>query len=294
MQKLLLAFMPKSALKILRMLRFIVLVTIEPLDYICRLINGKRDFPPVYLRCRTGPLGSFEGSGAEFNAYLKLICKLLPGETLLDIGCGCGLMVLNLTGSSNLAEYLGQSGKYLGIDVHKASIKWCQRKISRKYPNCAFSHMDVRNKAYNPHGRHAADNYVFCFEDSTCDVVLLKSVFTHMLPSAVENYLREIRRLLSDRGRCLATFFLLNKEQEKLAQEGSNRLDFKFGDKTVRYIRKDWPELVVAYEEEFIMNLLAEIGLVLDEPIKYGTWSGRQNGISFQDMVTFRRARNFG
>ena len=39
MQKLLLEFMPKSALKILRMLRFIVLVTIEPLDYICGLIN---------------------------------------------------------------------------------------------------------------------------------------------------------------------------------------------------------------------------------------------------------------
>ena len=199
-------------------------------------------------------------------------------------------MALDLTGSQSLPEYLGESGKYVGGDIHKSSIKWCQRKISPKHSNCSFFHMDIKNRDYNPKGRYVAENYVFPFEDNSFDVILLKSVFTHMLPSAIENYLREISRLLSDRGRCLATFYLIscyNEEQDKLA-EGNYKLHFRYGDENVRFISEDWPELAVGYEEEFIMNLFIKNGLVLNEPIKRGTWA-RRDGLSFQDMVILRR-----
>jgi hypothetical protein len=51
-----------------------------------------------------------------------------------------------------------------------------------------------------------------------------------MRPAEVDNYLREVSRLLKNDGRCLATFFLLNEEQVKLAREGKNALPFPYGE----------------------------------------------------------------
>jgi len=181
-------------------------------------------------------------------------------------------------------------GKYIGVDIHKASIRWCQRKISRKHPNFTFVHIDVRNRVYNPNGKWPAERYIFPFESKCFDIILLKSVFTHMRPDEVDNYLEQIRRFLSDKGRCLATFFLLNQEQEKLRNEGLNKLNFNLGDETWRYMYKNRPEAGVAYGEDCILELLFKNDLALGEPIKYGTWSGRCDGMSYQDMLLICKA----
>ncbi len=58
----------------------------------------------------------------------------------------------------------------------------------------------------------------------------------------------------------------------------------------MRYVHKDWLELAVGYNKEFIMDIIMKNGLVPDGPIIYGTWSGRYGGISFQDMLLVRKA----
>jgi len=89
--------LPGSVIKLGLILRSAMLVAVEPVDYVSRLVNRESELPPLYLRLYAGPLVSFKSSGAEFTAYLKLICHLLPNERVLDIGCGCGLVALNLT-----------------------------------------------------------------------------------------------------------------------------------------------------------------------------------------------------
>jgi ubiquinone/menaquinone biosynthesis C-methylase UbiE len=42
----------------------------------------------------------------------------------------------------------------------------------------------------------------------------MKSLFTHIRPAEVENYLREMARVLKPGGRCLAAFFMLNEGRE--------------------------------------------------------------------------------
>lgn len=266
-----------------RKLRHYFYRLIEPLDYAVRLINGKGDFPPIYLRRHVGPLRSFETSGTEFMIYLRLIAKLKPGERILDIGCGCGLVALYLK------EYIGPECLYMGVDIHKQSIRWCQKKITPKDPHFVFDHIDVHNEMYNPKGRLCAENFKFPITNSGFDIILLKSVFTHMPPNEVENYFKEIARLLSDKGRCLATFFLLNQTQEKLRKEGLNKLDFRYGNDEWRYIRKSSPESAIAHNEEFLLKMLDNSGLMIAEPIIYGTWSGSGSGVSFQDMLLFKK-----
>jgi ubiquinone/menaquinone biosynthesis C-methylase UbiE len=229
-------------------------------------------------------LRTFEASGAEFISYLRLLVEMQPGERMLDIGCGCGLMALYLK------DYFDEEGGYAGVDLHRPSIKWCRSHIGHECRNFQFEHIDVKSLAYNPQGERQGESFVFPFDSHSFDVVLLKSVFTHMRPAEVENYLREVARLLKEKGRCLATFFLLNQEQKALAAEGRNVLTFGFGTEDWRYVYEHSPESASAYDESYILNLLAKHGLRLRAPVHYGHWSGRMAGLSFQDILIIERA----
>lgn len=91
-----------------------------------------------------------------------------------------------------------------------------------------FQHSNVYNKYYNPHGKVRAQDFQFPFDDESLDFVFLTSVFTHMLPSDLENYLSEISRVLKTGGKCLITFFILNEESESLVRSGRSTLDFRY------------------------------------------------------------------
>jgi SAM-dependent methyltransferase len=270
--------MNPSAIRLLRTIRNAGLMALGPVDYAVRALNCKGDLPPLHLRRYVGPLGSFESSGAEFMGYLRALAGLRPSERVLDIGCGCGQMALHLK------NYLNEDGSYVGVDIHRPSINWCQQKIARRHKNFKFTHIDVRNLAYNPNAAQRAEAYVFPFEDRSFDLILLKSVFTHMRPPEVSSYLSEVARLLKSDGRCLATFFLLNDEQASLARRGKNDLAFDYGEGEWRYVHEHSPESAVAYDESFVMQLLEKYGLVVEKRI-YGRWSGRDDGLSYQDIL---------
>jgi ubiquinone/menaquinone biosynthesis C-methylase UbiE len=217
-------------------------------------------------------------------SYLRLLVEMQPGERMLDIGCGCGLMALHLK------DYFDEEGSYAGVDLHRPSIEWCRRHIGSERRNFQFKHIDVKSLAYNPQGGLQGESFVFPYDSHSFDVVLLKSVFTHMMPAEVENYLREVTRLLKRKGRCLATFFLLNQGQKALAAEGRNVLSFGFGTEDWRYVYEHSPESASAYGESYILDLLAKHGLRLRAPIYYGHWAGRKAGLSFQDILIIERA----
>ena len=217
-------------------------------------------------------------------AYLRLLVEMHPGESILDLGCGCGLMALYLK------DYLAETGSYAGVDLHFPSINWCSKHIASHRSNFQFRHIDVKSLAYNARGKLSADDFTFPYEPASFDVILFKSVFTHLRPAEVENYLKETSRLLKADGRCLATFFLLNHEQELLAARASNALKFSFGDEQWRYVYENSPESACAYNESFILSILQKHDLTLASPAYYGSWSGRENGLSFQDLVIIKRA----
>ena len=270
--------MKRNTIKILRSIRNAGLVALGPVDYLARAVKGKTDLPPLHLRRYVGPLRSFESSGTEFMGYLRTLAQLRPDQRVLDVGCGCGQMALQLK------DYLDKNGSYVGVDIHRPSIDWCRKSIGSRHKNFQFAHIDVRNLAYNPNGTQPAAAYRFPFEDGSFDFILLKSVFTHMRPADVSNYLSEVARLLTSNGRCLATFFLLNNEQATLASKGANAIAFDHGEGEWRYVHKHSPESAVAYDESFVMQLLEKYGLVVKEQ-SYGRWSGREDGLSFQDIL---------
>jgi len=250
------------------------------IDLLHRRLHGKQYLPPWPLRLAVGSPADFEVTGAEFAAYLKLLGRLEPHHSLLDIGCGCGMMALQLR------NYLSPAGRYVGMDIDRRAIAWCQAHITPQYPNFVFYQADLENPRYTAQGGQSAASYRFPHPDADFDVILLKSVFTHMRPDDVENYLNEITRLLKPSGCCLATFFLLNAE----SGHGRAALTFNHGDENFRYADPRLPEKAIAYREGCVLEMAAGSGLKLASSPCYGAWSGRRDSLSFQDILLFVRS----
>jgi SAM-dependent methyltransferase len=259
------------------LIRTVLLSVAEPIDWVSRRINHKSDWPPLVIRRHVGPLDQLENSGAEFRAYIKILCGVSPSVRMLDIGCGFGLM------AKYLQDYVKEPGTYVGIDVYEPVIRWAKKHITPKNDNFKFIYLDIQNALYNPKGKLAVKSSSLPLKDNSFDFVLVKSVFTHIRSNDVHNYLSEIKRLLVPNGKCLATFFLNNDYQRELQAKGLNSIDFKIIDGPCSYAGS-LAETSIGYDEKQLIKMIKETGLSIEKTY-YGTWSGRPDGVSYQDMV---------
>jgi SAM-dependent methyltransferase len=234
--------------------------------------------PPRSIRGYIGDHRGFLPWGYKFLAYFKDYGGLKPDHRVLDVGCGIGRMAIPLT------KYLSKSGSYEGIDVVPVGIKWCSENISPRYPNFRFQLADIYNKAYNPSGRLKVTDFIFPFDDASFDFVFLTSVFTHMLPQEVKHYLSEIGRVLKPGRRCLITWFLLNDRSKHNIIHGKSSQQFTFPIEGCLTTNPDVPEDAIAYEESDVMEFYSRSGITLSRPIHYGSWSGRKEHLSYQDI----------
>jgi SAM-dependent methyltransferase len=239
--------------------------------------------PPEWLAALAGP-GPFSEIGASWLRFLIDLCELRPDDQILDVGCGAGRVAISLT------DYLSPEGKYEGVDVMPWAIEWCQRAISPNHPNFSFQHADVFSAQYRPEGAPAAD-YSFPYESGRFDVACAISLFTHLLPDEVERYLSELARVLKKGGRALMTFYLLNDDSLASIKTGALDPQYAFrhdhGSYCLTY--EDAPGYIVGYKEEFARKACEEAGLPLVEPIHHGQWCGRDDGLSWQDILIAER-----
>jgi SAM-dependent methyltransferase len=235
--------------------------------------------PPAHLRIyyyRTWKQEAF--TRACEGARTELISRgLRPEHRVLDIGSGIGNLALGLVG------YL-RAG-YDGIEIHADAVSWCQRAITNRYPTFRFHRADLASSAYNPRGQVPASAYRFPFPDKSFDFIFLSSVFTHMLPDGVEQYLLEISRMLSPGGVCVASYFLLNDETRIGVQTGRSFMSFPVEHSSgfCRLHDASRPEAAVAFEQSFIWTLHGQAGLRIRHVRRGEWWSGKAHD---QDLVT--------
>lgn len=249
-------------------------------------LSGQRDAmtPPRGL-IYTGS-GDFRAQGEKMRGCLAELAGLQPRHRVLDVGSGIGRIAVPLT------EYLSEEGSYEGFDVVEAGVRWCEKTITRRFPNFRFKYVDLGNSLYRSGGDNAAA-FRFPYPDEDFDLVILTSVFTHMLPGEVANYLREIRRVLRPGGRCFATFFLWNEASAALS---SNNPHFRFPHDHGHYRLMDEKVQAanVAYEEDYLRREMIEAAGLEAEQAHYGYWVGRKKEEckDFQDILVLRKKVN--
>ncbi len=248
------------------------------------LMAGRRDelTPPRNLMFVGG--GDYKKVGEEFLRHFISIGGLKPDARVLDVGSGVGRL------ASPLTCYLSDAGGYWGIEIVERGVLWCQKRITSRFPNFHFMQADVYNKMYNPKGRNQAATYQFPFPDGHFDFVFLTSVFTHMFPPDVANYLSEISRVLRSGGRCFATFFIMNDESRKLINADASTITFPYKGEGYLAYDRDVHEGAVAYEEPWVRQTHQEKGLRVFDPIYYGGWCGRKEFTSYQDIVVSEKS----
>lgn len=246
-------------------------------------LSGKRDsITPPKGKIFIGP-GDFKALGEKLRSDFIQYGGLQPHHKVLDIGCGIGRIAIPLT------KYIDKNGSYDGFDIVKDGIEWCQKKISSQYPNFKFIHTPLRNDLYNLSSTEKADKFVFPYPDNTFDFVLLTSVFTHMQPTEVAWYLKEISRVLKKDGVCFATFFVIDEAAENFLKNSKDPF-FKYDHGEYYLHDEKVKDANIAYKIGFIDAMLKEADLT-KEKLHSGWWAGRkkEESVDFQDVLILRK-----
>jgi SAM-dependent methyltransferase len=225
--------------------------------------------------------GEYKAVGLEFKDLFIRRGGLRPEHRVLDVGCGQGRMAAPLTG------YL--TGEYEGFDIVESGVKWCQKNITSRYPRFQFRHSDVKNASYNPGGKFEASSYRFPYEDGSFDFVFLTSVFTHMFPDDMNNYLKEISRVMKTGGSCFITMFLLNGESQTLIDSKQSTTDFSHVLEGCVTSNPEHPEDALAFDEGVVRREFTRHRLNIVDPIHFGSWCGREKFVSYQDIVVAKK-----
>lgn len=200
--------------------------------------------PPLEMRQLVGPtdLAAFENPTGEL--VFPWIPEARYGD-VFDFGCGCGRVARKMMLQRRSPR------RYVGIDLHRGMIAWCQKNLAARAPGYQFLHYDVFNRGLNPNGKTTP--LPFPVSDRSFSLAIAWSVFTHVLESQVSFYLRECARILKPDGVLTSTWFLFDKRQFPMMQEFQNAL----------YINLDDPTNAVIFDRSWVRAQAAAAGLVI-------------------------------
>ncbi|HEX2032411.1 MAG TPA: class I SAM-dependent methyltransferase [Actinomycetota bacterium] len=236
---------------------------------------------------RLWPAPSEFRASAERNVrFLIEHAGLRPDARILDVGCGPGRLALALR------DYFGEAGRYEGFDVQADAVDWATREIGRGDPRFRFTHVDVRNRAYHARGRVHARAFRFPYPDRRFDLVVMFSVLTHLLPDGLHRYLAESHRVLVPGGRCVATFYLMDRPSVVSTGNATFQISHRSGPFFTS--NPSVPEEAVGYPEPYVRDAARRAGLIVEEPIHAGRWRSPGPAAGWQDAVVARRPDEVG
>ncbi len=222
-----------------------------------RLANPDVALPPDYL--------IYESFRMDYNKYFYggletcrfLISKLekhiiLKNVSILDWGCGPGRIV------RHFPVLLDKSCKIYGTDYNETSINWCRENIK----GVVFLH----NSLGPP----------MAFSDSSFDIILSISIFTHLSEKNHTEWFKELLRIARQNA-----VILFSTQGEaflsKLSKKETNK--FKNGDLVVRGKTREGHRTFSAFHSpEYVKKLISS------NKILEFIGGGRSNGKPQQDI----------
>ena len=224
----------------------------SPFDRFGRRLTGRPPLPPLWLRRHTGAISAWNTGVRDTADFLSRLEPASGTAVVLDVGCGPGAMV------EELKRRLPPGGRYVGFDVHAPSIRWCRRRWSGD-TRLRFELAEVRS-AYGATAGPPVSSYRFPMEDGEADLVLAKSVFTHLLEADARHYLAEIRRVLRARRVAVVTAFLFDRDHPEI-EAVRRALPFDRNGGAVRLRRNGRPTAAVAFDRSVFGKMVEDGGL---------------------------------
>jgi SAM-dependent methyltransferase len=200
-------------------------------------------FPPQELRRLVGPL---DDRHYDNPSGRPLFPDVPPGayDAVLDFGCGCGRI------ARQLIQQAEQPSRYLGVDLQREAIAWCNEHLAPRAPQFEFRFVDVANRSLNP---DASERFVpFPAPDGAFSLAIAWSVFTHVLQEEIPLYLAELRRVLRPDGVLRSTWFLFDRATYPMLQDFQHAL----------YVNHHDPTNAVIVDRAWLPVVAREHGLI--------------------------------
>jgi SAM-dependent methyltransferase len=169
-------------------------------------------------------------------------------EAVFDFGCGCGRVARQLMCQPKAPS------RYIGIDIHKGMIEWCQKELTSWNPAFQFIHHEVWNLGLGPDNTHQSTQ-PFPVGDSEFSLLIAHSVFTHLYKEQTEFYLAETARILRPGGLARTTWFFFDKSTFPMMA------DFQ----VCLYINEIDPTNAVIYDWRWFLEVAARNGLRVEK-----------------------------
>lgn len=126
------------------------------------------------------------GLGKGFRAQTLRVAAIRPGETVLDVGCGTGVL------TRLAAEATGQAGSAVGIDPGADMIRVARAQARHAGSAAGFKVAAIEQLP---------------FDDAGFDVVLSSLMLHHLPPATRRAGLAEVHRVLKPGGRLVVADF---------------------------------------------------------------------------------------
>jgi SAM-dependent methyltransferase len=216
------------------------------------------------------------------------IADLKPSSTLFDYGCGLGRLAYPAS------NYLDQTGCYLGYEPNPDALAFLKGAYSDR-PNFRFfgdvlqteeDYVAIQQGRMRTEGKSAESVDLLKFIDTQIDVQWSMSVFTHMWPDAIVHILKQMKPLVGA-GICVNTWLIVDDYAAYILRCG-------LADRTLPHrvngaltYSLENPLICTAYELTTVRDIYARAGhRIID--ILWGSWSGRENGITYIDVIVSR------
>jgi SAM-dependent methyltransferase len=258
--------LPAPLVEAARGARTALLRVASPAEAAWRILTGRPAGPPLWLKRHAGPVRAFESAAADCRAQLLAWNALAREGRIVDLGCGPGAMALALAGD------LAPGARYVGIDVHAASIAWCRRRFAG---DARFRFEDSEVVSSYGRGGVALADYRLPIDDGSADLVLAKSLFTHLSEPEAERYFSEIARILAPGGRALVTAFTFGANDVPAFPHGGDRF---------RWRRKSRPAAATAFARPAWGGMIRKAGLMIEREAP-GFYPGNSDVFSGQDTL---------
>lgn len=257
-----------------------------PSDFLDKIRGKRHKYVPPRGSIYTGSPANAESYIDQGNRQLVLLKKhinLKPNDKILDIGSGIGRTAIALT------MYLEPEGIYKGFDVVKLGVDWCNSKIGKVFSNFEFKYVPLFNDLYNTSALKAED-FVFPYENNAFNKVFSFSVFTHMQINEIQNYFKEIHRVLKHDGLAFSTFFLYDTTNENQIST-LNKFKFPIKKNGYRLMNEDVKSGNIAIHKDTLKTMLLKEKMEIVDIID-GFWKDKSKYSkqgSYQDIVVFKK-----
>lgn len=216
---------------------------------------------------------------------------LTPKSAFLDYGCGLGRIAYPAS------KYLDADGAYFGYEPQEGARAFLKEAYGH-LPNFHFDGKPLRLEedyvAYEQNqkrdGGATGTEVDLSFVTRPIDVQYTSSVFTHMYQDPIVSVLKAVGKVMSPTGVCANTWLCIDDYAAYVLRCGlaDRKLPYRIGNMWA--VSEKSPLMSVAYELETIKEIYAAADHeILD--ILYGSWSGRDNGVTYIDIVMSRPRR---